>query len=268
MCKKQTATSHSSTESEIIPLDAGLWIAGLPASDPWDIVVSRSPQINKKPSIIASLERNLYGDLLPGLLWERQFEEVLFELGREKCRTGTVFMFTEEEFFLSVYVDAIKMAGQKQKFCTHVEILMKDVDLEEPTSFFDHIHLGCTQRVCKPNETIIEEYTNMFLKNYQGGKNLTQKQLRGPLTWKVMLKSALSELANKKVEQLHKVSGPCLVINSIRKNLNQLENILSVLTKCFQNVCTWHELVDLTSYGQLTNWLVQSQNGLKHVNDV
>ena len=54
MCKKQTATSHSSTESEIIPLDAGLWMDGLPASDPWDIVVSRSPQINKKPSIIAS----------------------------------------------------------------------------------------------------------------------------------------------------------------------------------------------------------------------
>ena len=27
------------------------------------------------------LERNLYGDLLPGLLCERQMEEVLFELG-------------------------------------------------------------------------------------------------------------------------------------------------------------------------------------------
>ena len=54
MCKKQTAISHSSTESEIIPLDAGLWMDGLPASDPWDIVVSGSPQINKKPSIIAS----------------------------------------------------------------------------------------------------------------------------------------------------------------------------------------------------------------------
>ena len=31
MCKKQTAVSHSSTESEIISLDAGLRLHGLPA---------------------------------------------------------------------------------------------------------------------------------------------------------------------------------------------------------------------------------------------
>ena len=31
MCKKQTAVSHSSTESEIISLDAGLRLDGLPA---------------------------------------------------------------------------------------------------------------------------------------------------------------------------------------------------------------------------------------------
>ena len=31
MCKKQTAVSHSSTESEIISLDAGLRMDGIPA---------------------------------------------------------------------------------------------------------------------------------------------------------------------------------------------------------------------------------------------
>ena len=33
MCKKQTAVSHSSTESEIISLDAGLRLDGIPALD-------------------------------------------------------------------------------------------------------------------------------------------------------------------------------------------------------------------------------------------
>ena len=33
MCKKQTAVSHSSTESEIIPLDAGLRLDGILALD-------------------------------------------------------------------------------------------------------------------------------------------------------------------------------------------------------------------------------------------
>ena len=40
MCKKQTAVSHSSTESEIISLDTGLRLVGLPALELWDLIVS------------------------------------------------------------------------------------------------------------------------------------------------------------------------------------------------------------------------------------
>ena len=40
MCKKQTSVSHSSTESEIISLHAGLWLDGIPALDLWDLIVS------------------------------------------------------------------------------------------------------------------------------------------------------------------------------------------------------------------------------------
>ena len=40
MCKKQTAVSHSSTESEIISLDTGLRLDGLPAMELWDLIVS------------------------------------------------------------------------------------------------------------------------------------------------------------------------------------------------------------------------------------
>ena len=39
MCKKQTSVSHSSTESEIISLDAGLRLDGIPALDLWDLIV-------------------------------------------------------------------------------------------------------------------------------------------------------------------------------------------------------------------------------------
>ena len=40
MCKKQSAVSHNSTESEIISLDAGLRLDGLPALELWDLIVS------------------------------------------------------------------------------------------------------------------------------------------------------------------------------------------------------------------------------------
>ena len=39
MCKKQTSVSHSSTESEIISLDAGFCMDGIPALTLWDLVI-------------------------------------------------------------------------------------------------------------------------------------------------------------------------------------------------------------------------------------
>ena len=40
MWKKQTSVSHSSTESDIISLDAGLRMDGVPALDLWDLIVA------------------------------------------------------------------------------------------------------------------------------------------------------------------------------------------------------------------------------------
>ena len=40
MCKKETSVSHSSTESEIISLDAGLRLESIPALDLWDLIDS------------------------------------------------------------------------------------------------------------------------------------------------------------------------------------------------------------------------------------
>ena len=40
VCEKQIAVSHSSTESEIISLDTGLRLDGLPALELWDLIVS------------------------------------------------------------------------------------------------------------------------------------------------------------------------------------------------------------------------------------
>ena len=51
MCKKQTSVSHSSREAELISLDAGLRMDGIPALDLWDLVIevfhSSTNQTNK-----------------------------------------------------------------------------------------------------------------------------------------------------------------------------------------------------------------------------
>ena len=63
MCKKQTSVSHSSTEAEIISLDAGLRMSGIPALDLWDLVIevfhSSSNQLNNtKDQVQGNLSRD------------------------------------------------------------------------------------------------------------------------------------------------------------------------------------------------------------------
>ena len=56
MCKKQTAVSHSSTESEIISLDTGLRWDGLLALELWDLIVSLFGNISHIPDRTGKLE--------------------------------------------------------------------------------------------------------------------------------------------------------------------------------------------------------------------
>ena len=80
-----------------------------------------------------------------------------------KYRIGNVFLFIENQgLFLSVYVDSVKTAGKKQKMAPMWKKLMKNVDLDEPTSVVDHEYLACTQRECKPNEALIERCTKKY----------------------------------------------------------------------------------------------------------
>ena len=71
-----------------------------------------------------------------------------------KYRIGNVSLFMQNTrtVLLPIHVDDIKIAGKKQNTAPMRKKLMKNVDLDEPTSLLDHVNLGCTQRECKPNE--------------------------------------------------------------------------------------------------------------------
>ena len=61
MCKKQTSVPHSSTEAEIITLDAGLRMDGIPALTLWDLVIKI---FHSAPSKIKQPKQKLRGDPL------------------------------------------------------------------------------------------------------------------------------------------------------------------------------------------------------------
>ena len=80
---------------------------------------------------------------------------------------------------------------------------MKEVELGEPTSFFDHFSLGCTQRKCETSKDIVENFRDEVL---------TQISLHGPMIWMVMQRNVWSDIAkwaNKTTQQLFKVALPC-----------------------------------------------------------
>ena len=62
-----------------------------------------------------------------------------------------------------------KMAGKKQNVEPTWQFLMEDVDLGEPTSFLDHVYLGCTQRECQISMDIVASYRDMFKSRISAG---------------------------------------------------------------------------------------------------
>ena len=80
-----------------------------------------------------------------------------------------MFVHREKGLFLSVYVDDIKLAGKKQNLDPMWKVLNKEVDLGESTSFFDHVHLGCTQRQCEISKDIVDNYRTMFESRISAG---------------------------------------------------------------------------------------------------
>ena len=61
-----------------------------------------------------------------------------------------------------MYVDDIKLAGKKHNLDPMWKVLNKEVDLGEPTSFLDHVYLGCTQRKCEISKDIVDNYRTTF----------------------------------------------------------------------------------------------------------
>ena len=56
----------------------------------------------------------------------------------------------------------MKSPQERTKYLSDVKVLVKEVDLGEPTSFLDHVDLGCSQRQCETSKHIVEIDKNMF----------------------------------------------------------------------------------------------------------
>ena len=120
-------------------------------------------QIIENSLIGMSRYLDLYGHLLAGLLWERQSEKILLKYGWVKVSNWECLLVHRQKgLFLSLYVDDIKLSGKKQNINPMWKVLHTEVELEEPTSFLDHVYLGCTQRQSEISKNIVDNHRTMF----------------------------------------------------------------------------------------------------------
>ena len=108
------------------------------------------------------------------ILWEEYYgkgiSKKFFRSRLEKVRTWECFLVNREQgLLLSVYVDDIKLAEKKQNIDPMWKVLLKEVDLGEPTSYLDHVFLGCTQRECETSKDIMDKCRNMLESRISAG---------------------------------------------------------------------------------------------------
>ena len=198
---------------------------------------------------VVPLERNLYGHLLAGLLWERQFEKILLKYGWEKVSNWEcLFVHREKGLFLSVHVDYIKLAGIKQNINPMWNVLNKQVELEEATSFLDHVCLGCTQPQCEISKDIVDKYRIMFESRISAGAPeklpCSENQHISSCSYDMeghgkKCVERYCELANRTTQQLYKETTPCIDLMTINfkeeelKSVGELSKVRSqIVLKC------------------------------------
>ena len=127
------------------------------------------------------------------------------------------------------------MAGKKHNIDPMWKVLNKEVDLGEPTSFLDHVYLGCTQRQCEVSQDIVDNYRTMFESRISAGglEKLPFPQNIRISSWSYDMvghaKKCVErycELANKTTQQLYKVYllHASMTTTSKKKKQNLLEN--------------------------------------------
>ena len=140
------------------------------------------------------------------------------------------------------------LAGKKLNIHPMWKILMKDVDLGEPTSFLDHVYLGCTQtrlqnkkRYCGQLQRLtclnpgsqLEGQNNCFF----SAKIPKQTFPLGPVIWQVMQRKCVErycEFANKSTQQLYKVASPMIDYHQFKEE--EMKSVGEVSKVCAQIV--------------------------------
>ena len=220
---------------------------------------------------VVLLELNRYGHPLARLLWRKAIWENPIEvrLG-QSFQLGTLIRtpWKRINFLWPNWLE-------RNKINPMWKVLNKEVDLGEPTSFFNHENLVCIPMWNK--QGYCWQYWTMFESRISARATEKVPCLENLCisSWSYDLEGHAKKcverycaLANKTTQQLHTVS-----INQLhalmtiipKKTWNPWESCQKYALKLFWNAYTWHVLEDLIFCGQWTNLQDRWRNGPKPV---
>ena len=188
------------------------------------------------------LERNLYGHPLAGLLWESNLRNSYCNTVGRRFPIGNAYLCTVKKghSYLCMWMTSNWLERNKTLIRCG-KLLNKEVDLGEPTSFLDHVYLGCTQRQCDIRKDmwtirapcLNREFPRGELKNYHTRKIFVFLRGRTICHAKKCVER-YCELANRTTQQLYTVSTPCIDDHHFKeKKRNLLENCHKCALKLF-----------------------------------
>ena len=132
-----------------------------------------------------------------------------------------------------MFVDDINLSGKKQNIDPMWKVLNKEVDSGEPTSFLDHVYVGCTQREYQTSKDIVDNYRSMFVSRICAGA-IEKLPSTGKLdanisSWshdmECQAKKCMDrycKLANKTTQHLYKVATPCIDDHQFKEEFRSL----------------------------------------------
>ena len=120
---------------------------------------------------------------------------------------------------------------------------MKKFILGEPTSYLDHVYLGCIQRQCETSKDIVDNYRTMFESRISAGatEKLPCSENIRISSWSYDMEGHAKkcaerycELANRTTQQLYKVSTPCIDDHHFKEE--ELKSVGDLSQACSQIV--------------------------------
>ena len=202
----------------------------------------------------ANSVRSSFGRTTMGTaIWENPIE---VRLGGG-FRIGNAYSYTEKRTSFLCMRTTSKLAGKKQNIDPMWKVLNKEVDLGEPTSFLDHVYLGCTQRQCEISKDIVDNYRTVFESRISAvwAEKLPFPQIFRISSWsydmEVMPRSVWNDIVSWQTRQ-HNNSAkyllPCIHFKARRIEICR-RIVTSMLSNCSEmfvlgtNWTTWYSVV-------------------------